>query len=51
MPGVQPGGGREIMVYEPSAAGPRRFVLLADGSIEDFSEGALKRRIDSQIEK
>jgi hypothetical protein len=51
MPGVQPGGGREILVYEPSAAGPRRFVLLADGSIEDFAEGALKRRIDSQIEK
>lgn len=51
MPGVNPGGGREILVYEPSAAGPRRFVLLADGSIEDFAEGELKRRIDSRMVK
>jgi hypothetical protein len=49
MPGVKPGGGRDILVYEPSAAGPRRFALLADGSIEDFAEGELKRRIDSRI--
>jgi hypothetical protein len=51
MPGVKPGGGRDIFVYEPSAAGARRFVLLADGSIEDFAEGELKRRIDSKIGK
>jgi hypothetical protein len=50
MPGVKPGVGRDILVYEPSAAGPRRFVLLADGAIEDFAEGELKRRIDSRIE-
>lgn len=48
MPGVRPGGGREILVYEPSAAGGRRFVLLADGTIEDRSEGTLKRQIDEQ---
>jgi hypothetical protein len=51
MPGVKPGVGRDILVYEPSAAGARRFVLLADGAIEDFAEGELKRRIDSRIEK
>jgi hypothetical protein len=49
MPGVKPGGGRDILVYEPSAAGARRFVLLADGSIEDLAEGELKRRIDNRI--
>jgi len=49
MPGVKPGVGRDILIYEPSAAGARRFVLLADGSIEDFAEGELKRRIDSRI--
>lgn len=49
MPGVKPGGGREILIYEPSAAGSRRFVLLADGSIEDRAEGTLKREVQNQI--
>jgi hypothetical protein len=51
IPGVNPGMGRDILVYEPSAAGARRLVLLADGSIEDLAEGELKRRIDSRIGK
>lgn len=51
MPGVKPGTGRDILIYEPSAAGARRFVLLADGSIEDLAEGELKRRIDNRIGK
>lgn len=49
VPGVKPGGGREVMVYEPSMAGGRRFVLLADGSIEDRAEGDLKRELDRVI--
>lgn len=49
VPGVKPGGGREVMVYEPSMAGGRRFVLLADGSIEDRAEGDLKRELDRII--
>jgi hypothetical protein len=48
MPGVRPGGGREVLVYEPSTAGGRRFVLLADGTIEDRAEGTLKRDLESQ---
>jgi hypothetical protein len=48
MPGVRPGGGREVLVYEPSAAGGRRFLLLADGTIEDRAEGTLKRQLDEQ---
>jgi len=51
VPGVKPGGGREVMVYEPSMAGGRRFVLLADGSIEDRAEGDLKRELDRIIER
>lgn len=51
VPGVKPGGGREVMVYEPSTAGGRRFVLLADGSIEDKAEGDLKRELDRKIER
>ena len=51
MPGVLPGVGRDILVYEPSAAGGRRFVLLADGSIEDRSEGTLKGQLDDQLKK
>lgn len=50
MPGVKPGGGRKILVYEPSAAGSRRFVLLADSSIEDRAEGTLKREINEQLQ-
>jgi hypothetical protein len=49
VPGVKPGGGREILVYEPSMAGGRRFVLLADGSIEDRAEGDLKRELDQKL--
>lgn len=51
MPGVRPAVGREILVYEPSAAGGRRFVLLADGSIEDRSEGTLKGQLDNQLRR
>jgi hypothetical protein len=49
MPGVRPGGGRQILIYEPAAAGSRRFVLLADGSIEDRAEGTLKQEIKDQM--
>lgn len=51
MPGVRPAVGREILVYEPSAAGGRRFVLLTDGSIEDRSEGTLKKQLDDQLQR
>ena len=51
MPDVRPGGGRSIMVYEPSRAGGRRFVLLADGTIEDRAEGTLKKEIDEQLKQ
>lgn len=50
MPGVKPGVGRKILIYEPSAAGSRRFVLLADGSIEDRAEGTLKQEIREQMQ-
>ncbi len=49
MPEVKPGGGRQILVYEPAAAGSRRFVLLADGSIEDRAEGTLKKELEQQV--
>ena len=48
MPHVKPGVGRDVLVYEPSTAGGRRFVLLADGSIEDRSEGTLKSQLGAQ---
>lgn len=51
MPDVTPGVGRQVLVYEPSTAGPRRFVLLADGSIEDRSEGTLKSQLDDQLKR
>ncbi len=51
MPDVRPAVGRDILVYEPSAAGGRRFVLLADGSIEDRSEGKLKGQLDDQLQR
>ncbi len=51
VPGVRPGGGREILVYEPSTAGSRRFVLLADGTIEDRSESQLKDQLEDRLGK
>lgn len=51
VPGVSPGVGRGVLVYEPSMAGARRFVLLADGSIEDRAEGDLKRELDRVLER
>lgn len=48
MPDVKPGVGRDVLVYEPSTAGGRRFILLADGSIEDRSEGTLKSQLGEQ---
>lgn len=51
MPDVRPAVGRKILVYEPSSAGGRRFVLLADGSIEDRSEGTLKGQLDDQLKR
>jgi hypothetical protein len=48
-PGVKPGVGRGILVFEPSAAGPRRVVLLADGSVEDLPEGTLHSRMENQL--
>jgi hypothetical protein len=50
MPEVTPGVGRKILIYEPAAAGSRRFVLLADGSIEDRAEGTLKQEIREQMQ-
>jgi hypothetical protein len=47
----RPGVGRDVMVYEPATAGGRRFVLLADGSIEDRSEGVLKQQLENQINR
>ena len=51
MPDVRPGGGREVLIYEPSTAGGRRFILLADGNIEDRHERTLKRDLDAQAKK
>lgn len=51
MPKVRPGVGRDVLLYEPSLAGGRRFVLLADGSIEDRSEGTLKTQLDEQLKR
>lgn len=51
MPKVKPGVGQDILIYEPSTAGARRFVLLTDGSIEDRSEGTLKTQIKEQLKR
>lgn len=42
------GTGRDIVAYEPTSAGPRRYVLLNDGSIEDWSEGRLDSALSQQ---
>lgn len=49
VPGAKPGAGREVLVYEPSSAGPRRVVLLADGNVEDLPESTLHGRVEEQL--
>lgn len=39
--GKHVGGGRDVLVYEPSVMGQKRFVLLSDGSVEVWSEDEL----------
>ena len=51
MPGVRPGGGRQVLLYEPSSAGGRRFIVLGDGSIEDRDEVTLKRDLEDEARK
>lgn len=48
---VKIGTGREVLVYEPAAAGARRFVLLSDGTIEDWAEGNLKSELDKKLDR
>jgi hypothetical protein len=45
------GTGHEILAYEPASAGPRRFILFTDGSIEDWSEGKLNSELKDRWQK
>ena len=47
MSGVTPGGGRRIIAYEPAVMGVKRYVLLADGSIESWSSNKLRRALEN----
>ena len=46
--GKEVGGGRDILVYETSVMGQKRFVLFTDGSIEAWSEKKLKERLGDE---
>lgn len=39
---------RKILVYEPATAGPKRYVLLSDGSIELWKENRLNTALKNQ---
>ena len=45
------GGGRHVLIYEPSSSGARRFLVLTDGTIEDRAEGELKRDLQEDIQR
>jgi hypothetical protein len=45
------GTDRSVIAYEPAAVGPRRYVLLNDGSIEDWAEGRLHSELKRRWEK
>ncbi len=45
------GNDRDVIAYEPASAGPRRYVLLNDGSIEDWAEGKLNAELKKRWEK
>lgn len=40
------GGGRDLLLYEPTEAGSKRFVLLSDGSIEEWSESKIYEALE-----
>lgn len=40
------GGGRDLLLYEPAEAGSKRFVLLRDGSIEEWSESNIYQALN-----
>jgi hypothetical protein len=40
------GGGRELLLYEPAEAGTKRFVLLRDGSIEEWRESKINQALE-----
>lgn len=42
------GGGRNILIYEPSSSGARRYVVLTDGTVEDRAEGDVKRELGAR---
>lgn len=45
VPGVQPGGGSRILVFEPDSYGSIRFVLQEDGDIVKLSASELATRL------
>lgn len=45
------GSGHEILIYEPASAGPRRYILFTDGSIEDWTEGKLNSKLERRWKK
>ena len=45
LPAKSIGGGRKVLVYEPSVMGSRRIVLLTDGSVEAWDEKTLRRAL------
>lgn len=48
LPPPEKASGRQILVYEPATAGPKRYVLLGDGSIELWKENRLKTALQRQ---
>lgn len=42
------GGRRDLLVYEPSVMGAKRYVLLTDGSIEVWSESELSKVLNDE---
>jgi hypothetical protein len=39
------GEGAKVLVYEPSVMGSKRFVLLADGSVEVWKDDELRKAL------
>jgi len=47
LPRQSVGGGRDLMLYEPAESGSKRFVLLRDGSIEEWGESKIYKELEN----
>jgi hypothetical protein len=50
VPGAKAGKGGRVVAYEPESFGPRRAVLMSDGSVDTISANELQKRVVTTLQ-